>query len=259
MSEPATPPRFSVLTLHPDLVEGPLNGSILGRAQRSDRLRIDVHDLRDHAVGKHRQVDDSPYGGGPGMVMRVDVVARAVRAVATPGAHVVHLTPAGRPFRQADAEQLAGRAHVVLLCGHYEGIDARIDALVDQEVSLGDFVLTGGEIAACAVIDATARLLPGVLGNVQSAPDDSFSTGLLEHPPYTRPRDFEGREVPEVLLSGDHARIARFRHEQAIALTRARRPDLYQAWRERAAAPDARSPASPRGRADDVDAATDGG
>lgn len=224
------PARYSVLTLHPDLVRGPLTGSILGRAAKAGLIRIDVHDIRDWAEGRHRQVDDTPYGGGAGMVMRVDVVARAIRAVRGTQGHVVHLTPAGRTLDQAAVERLARLPHLVLLCGHYEGIDARIDREVDEEISLGDFVLTGGEIAACALVDATARLRPGVLGNADSALDESFTSGLLEHPQFTRPRVFEGAEVPAVLLSGDHARIADYRRQQAIERTRSRRPDLLRRW-----------------------------
>lgn len=220
-------PRYTVLTLHPDLVEGPLGGSILGRARKAGLIQIDVRDIRDHAEGRHRQVDDTPYGGGAGMVMRVDVVARAIEAVGD-GARVVHLTPTGRPFTQSDARRLAGLPHLVLLCGHYEGVDDRVSHVVDEEISLGDFVLTGGEIAACAVIDATARLVPGVLGNADSAAEESFSEALLEHPHYTRPREWRGHEVPEILLSGHHARIAEWRHAQAVARTRERRPDLLQ-------------------------------
>jgi len=225
-----SPALYSVLTLHPDLVRGPLSGSILGRATQAGLIRIEVHDIRDWAEGRHRQVDDTPYGGGAGMVLRVDVVARAVRAVRADRGHVVHLTPAGAPLDQRAVERLAGLPHLVLLCGHYEGIDARIEREVDEEISLGDFVLTGGEIAACAIVDATARLRPGVLGNASSSLDESFSDGLLEHPQYTRPREFEGVEVPPILLSGDHARVEEFRRQQAAQLTRARRPDLWRRW-----------------------------
>lgn len=231
------PARYSLLTLHPEQVEGPLRSSILGRAARAGLIEVEVRDIRDWAEGRHRQVDDAPYGGGAGMVLRVDVVARAVRAVAGDQGHVIHLTPAGVPFTQAIAERLSKLPHLVLLCGHYEGIDDRIDAVVDEEISLGDFVLTGGEIAACAIVDATARLRPGVLGNSASSADESFTTGLLEHPQYTRPREFEGLEVPDVLLSGDHARIGKFRREQALERTRERRPDLHARWVERGLRP----------------------
>lgn len=243
-----SPPRYDVLTLHPDLVDGPLNGSILGRAQAAGLLQIGIHDIREHAEGRHRQVDDTPYGGGAGMVMRVDVVARAIEAVRAEDGHVVHLTPAGCPFSQQDARRLAGRPHLVLLCGHYEGIDARIEHLIDEAVSLGDFVLTGGEIAACAVVDAVARLQPGVLGNAASAIEESFSDGLLEHPHYTRPREWRGHAVPEVLLSGHHARIAAWRQARAEARTRDRRPDLYASWKRRSGGADKSVDEEPDGR-----------
>ena len=175
-------PRFDVLTLHPDMVRGVLHASILGRAVEKGAVAIEVHDIRAHANDRHRTVDDTPYGGGAGMVMKVDVVARALAAVPAEGAHVVLTSPAGRTFTQADAHRLAavaGERGVVVLCGHYEGIDARIEAWVDEELTLGDFVLTGGEIAACAMVDASARLLPGVLGNAASAGEESFDDDLL--------------------------------------------------------------------------------
>lgn len=227
--------RFDVLTLHPDQVRGPLTTSVLGRAADAGHIEVGIHDIRDHGRGRHRSVDDTPYGGGAGMVMRIDVVAEALEAVVAdaPAGHrarVLHMTPAGAPFTQATAQRLAEEEHLVLLCGHYEGIDARIAHLVDEEISLGDFVLTGGEIAACAVVDAVARLLPGVLGNAASAADESFSHGLLEYPQYTRPRTWQDHEVPEILLSGHHARIEAWRRDQAVAITRARRPDLWEAW-----------------------------
>lgn len=222
--------RYDVLTLHPELVRGPLTGSILGRASDNALLEVGIHDIRDHAPGKHRQVDDQPYGGGAGMVMKVDVVADAVRAVRTEGSVVLLTGPSGTPFTQAVAHRLSKVEHLVIVCGHYEGIDARIETLVDEVISLGDFVLTGGEIAACAVIDAVARLVPGVLGNAASAMDESFSDGLLEYPQYTRPREWEGEGVPEVLLSGHHAKIEEWRRERARELTRLRRPDLWVEW-----------------------------
>ncbi|MBW2252983.1 MAG: tRNA (guanosine(37)-N1)-methyltransferase TrmD, partial [Deltaproteobacteria bacterium] len=184
--------RFDILTLHPDLVRPLVTGSILGRAVEAGVLEIGVHDIRDHAEGRHRTVDDAPYGGGAGMVMKVDVVARALEAVRTADSWVVLTTPSGRVFDFSMARRLASRSHVVLLCGHYEGIDARIETLVDEEISLGDFVLTGGEIAAAAIVDATARLVPGVLGNEASAGEESFVEGLLEYPQYTRPAAWNG-------------------------------------------------------------------
>lgn len=221
--------RFDVLTVHPDLVRGPLSGSILGRAVQAGVLAIGVHDVREHGRGRHRSVDDAPYGGGAGMVMRVDVLAEALEAVRTPESHVILTSAAGRRFAQADARRLAGKPHLVVICGHYEGVDARIESLCDEAVSIGDFVLTGGEIAAAAIVDAVARLVPGVLSNPASAADESFAEGLLEYPQYTRPREWRGLAVPEVLLSGHHEQIARWRREQAEALTRARRPDLWEA------------------------------
>lgn len=258
------PHRFCVLTLHPSMVQGPLSMSILGRAQQRGLVQIEVRDIRDWAEGRHRQVDDAPYGGGAGMVLKVDVVARAIRAVRRPTSRVIHLSPAGAPMNQATAERLAQEPDLVLLCGHYEGIDARIDAWVDEEISLGDFVLTGGELAACAVVDATARLIPGVLGNEDSARDESFSRGLLEHRHFTRPRDFEGATVPEVLLSGDHAKIAAFRHQDAIERTHRLRPDLYRAWRASSGLTRGYDPAGVDGRpsthgAGDVDDRKEGG
>lgn len=220
--------RFDVLTLHPDMVRGVLHASILGRAVERGTLAIGVHDIREAASDRHRTVDDTPYGGGAGMVMKVDVVARALAAVRGEGSRVVLTSPAGATFTQTDAVRLAGLDHVVILCGHYEGIDARIERLVDEELSLGDFVLTGGEIAACAIVDASARLLPGVLGNEDSAGEESFGDDLLEYPHYTRPRDFEGDAVPEILLSGHHDRIRAWRLLQARLRTRARRPDLWR-------------------------------
>ncbi len=228
-----TVPRFDVLTLHPDMVTAPLTCSILGRAASAGHIEIGVHDIREHAEGRHRQADDAPYGGGAGMVMKVDVVARALLALRRPESHVLLTSPAGRPFSQAMARELSAKPHVIVVCGHYEGIDARIESLVDEEVSLGDFVLTGGEIAAVAVIDAAARLVPGVLGNQDSAADESFGDGLLEYPHYTRPAEWEGMAVPEVLLSGHHGRIEAWRREQSKARTQARRPDLWTRWLER--------------------------
>jgi len=227
--------RFDVLTLHPDQVRGPLTTSVLGRAAASGAIEVGVYDIREHGRGRHRSVDDTPYGGGAGMVMRIDVVAEALDAVLSAAGEgirprVLHMTPTGEPFTQATARRLATEEHLVLLCGHYEGIDARIDTLVDESISLGDFVLTGGEIAACAVVDAVARLRPGVLGNDQSALDESFSHGLLEYPQYTRPRTWRGHEIPEILVSGHHARVQSWRQAQAEAITKARRPDLWEAW-----------------------------
>jgi tRNA (guanine37-N1)-methyltransferase len=225
--------RYDVLTLHPQLVAGPLGGSILGRASAAGHISIGVHDIRDHTTDRHRSVDDAPYGGGAGMVMKVDVVARAIEAVRTPESRVLLMNPGGTTLTQAVARRLAGESHLILVCGHYEGIDARIESLVDERVSLGDFVLTGGEIAAAAVVDSVARLVPGVLGNAASPEDESFSDGLLEYPQYTRPQVWRTQEVPAVLLSGHHAQIAAWRQRQAERRTAERRPDLWHARQKR--------------------------
>lgn len=220
--------RFDVLTLFPSMVEGPLSHSVLGRALREGLFELGTHDIREHGLGRHRTVDDYPFGGGSGMVMRVDVVDAAIAAVRRPESRVVLFEPSGARFDQRMAERFATLPHLVLVCGHYEGVDARVrEHLVDEVVSIGDFVLTGGEYAAMVVVDAVARLLPGVLGNATSAQDESFGAhGLLEYPHYTRPREYRGWEVPDVLLSGHHGNVETWRREQARIRTRAVRPDL---------------------------------
>ena len=218
--------RFDLLTLHPDLVRSPLEHSILGRAQKAGLIQAQVHEIRTFGRGRYRQVDDSPYGGGAGMVMRVDVVHDAIKSVAAEGARVILMSPGGVRFNQAHAKRLSTMPQLIFVCGHYEGIDARIEQLVDEELSIGDYVLTGGELAALVIIEAVARLVPGVLGNEASSADESFSNGLIEYPQYTRPREYEGMAVPEILLSGHHAEIERWRLAQSKARTRARRPDL---------------------------------
>jgi tRNA (guanine37-N1)-methyltransferase len=219
-----------VLTLFPRMVAAPLEESILGKARDKGLLRVQVTDVREFADGKHRVTDDVPYGGGAGMVMKPEPLVSAIEAARQrqPGARVILLSPQGVRFDQAKARELAASGSLILICGRYEGVDERVLGWVDEELSLGDFVLTGGEIAALAVIEAAARLVPGVLGNELSAQDESFSAegGLLEGPQYTRPPDFRGLKVPDVLLSGDHKRIAQWRREQAVARTRERRPDL---------------------------------
>lgn len=213
------------------MVDGPLSQSIIGRARKAGRVQINVHDIRDHGLGKHKTVDDTPYGGGPGMVMRVDVVANSIHAVPKSARTRVLLTsPLGRRFDQKMAEQLGQYEQVIIVCGHYEGIDARIEDIVDECVSLGDFVMTGGEIAAVAIVDAVARLHSGILGNDASALDESFSDGLLEYPQYTRPKKWNDQEVPAILLSGHHRNIEQWRADQKITRTKAHRPDLYEAW-----------------------------
>ena len=226
--------EVAVLTLFPRLIAGPLAESLLGKAQEKELLRVRVMDIRDFASGRHRVTDDVPYGGGAGMVMKPEPLVAAIEAAreALPGARVVLLSPQGARFDQRKAEELAAVERLVLVCGRYEGIDERVLAYVDEELSLGDFVLQGGEVAALAVIEAAARLVPGVLGNRESAALESFAgEALLEGPQYTRPPEFRGAGVPEALLSGDHARIARWRRRQALLRTRERRPDLFEKLR----------------------------
>ena len=221
----------AVLTLFPRMIAGPLSESILGKAQEKGLLRARVVDVRDYAEGKHRVTDDVPYGGGAGMVMKPEPLVLAIEAARAelPGARVALLSPQGVPFDQRKAEELSRREKLILVCGRYEGVDERVLAHVDEEISLGDFVLTGGEFAALAVIDAVARLVPGVLGNEESPRAESFGGDmLLEAPHYTRPPEFRGQRVPDVLLSGDHARIARWRRREALLRTRERRPDLFR-------------------------------
>ena len=221
--------RATVLTLFPEMFPGPLGTALAGRALARAVWSLDAQNIRDAGLGRHRSVDDTPFGGGAGMVMRPDVVDAAIEAVAD-GRPLLYLTPRGRPFRQADAACLAAADGAILLCGRYEGIDQRvIDARAAEEVSIGDYVLSGGELAAMIVLDACVRLLPGVMGAAESAVEESFSEGLLEYPHYTRPAEWQGNLVPSVLLSGDHAAIARWRQHQAIETTRARRPDLLGA------------------------------
>ncbi|HXK12180.1 MAG TPA: tRNA (guanosine(37)-N1)-methyltransferase TrmD [Vicinamibacteria bacterium] len=223
--------RIDVVTIFPRMVEGPLSEGIVQRARERGLVDLRVHDLRDHTDDRHRTVDDAPFGGGPGMVMKAEPVFRAVEAVRRDGRAgseaVVLLSPRGRRFDQEAARRLSGLDRLVLLCGRYEGIDERVAAQVaTEELSLGDFVLTGGETAALAVIEATVRLLPGALGDEGSAESDSFEGGILDWPHYTRPASWRGSDVPEVLLSGDHGRIRRWRRKEALRATRERRPDL---------------------------------
>jgi tRNA (guanine37-N1)-methyltransferase len=220
---------IEVLTLFPRMIAAPLEESILGKAREKGLLRVQVTDIREFAEGRHRVTDDVPYGGGAGMVMKPEPLVAAIEAARQrqPSARVILLSPQGARFDQAKAQELAGVGSLILVCGRYEGVDERVLQWVDEELSLGDFVLTGGEMAALAVIEAAARLVPGVLGNELSAHAESFSAdGLLEGPQYTRPPEFRGLKVPDVLLSGDHKRIAKWRQEQAVARTRERRPDL---------------------------------
>jgi len=221
--------RASVLTIFPEMFPGPLALSLAGKALEKNRWALEAFDIRDHTTDKHRTVDDTTAGGGPGMVMKADVLARAIDA-AGEGRPRLLMSPRGAPLTQRRVEELAAGPGAVIVCGRFEGADERvIAARALEEVSLGDFVLSGGEIAALALIDACVRLLPGVMGKERSGAEESFSEGLLEYPQYTRPQLFEGLPIPEVLLSGDHRKIAAWRREQAEKLTRERRPDLWAA------------------------------
>ena len=219
--------RIDVLTLFPPMFAGPLDESIIKRARETGRLDLKIHNLRDYAHNRHKTVDDRPFGGGPGMLLKPEPIFEAVEDLGRESTRVILFSPAGRTFNQAIACELAGQEHLLLISGHYEGFDERVrEQLADDELSIGDYVLTNGGLPVMVVIDAVVRLLPGVLGDQQSAQDDSFSHGLLEHPQYTRPAEFRGMKVPEVLLSGNHAEIAQWRAQQARLRTRARRPDL---------------------------------
>ena len=222
--------EVDILTLFPSLCEGAFGASMMKRAQESGAATIRVHNLRDWARDKHRTTDDVPYGGGQGMVMKPDPIFEAVESLLQPDSCVILLSPQGEVFRQARAQELARKPHLIFICGHYEGIDHRVsEYLADCELSIGDFVLTNGAVAAAVVVDAVIRLLPGVVGNSRSTAQDTFSeghAGLLEGPQYTRPADFRGYQVPAILLSGNHAAILKWRREQTLTRTRNRRPDL---------------------------------
>jgi tRNA (guanine37-N1)-methyltransferase len=217
--------EIDVLTLFPEMISAPLAASIPGRIQERGIAVVRTHDLRQWGLGRHRSVDDAPYGGGAGMVMRPEPIAAGLDTVRRPDSHVVLLDPSGEVFDQALAHDLAGRDHLVLVCARYEGVDERVRSLVDREVSIGDYVLTGGELPALVVIDAVIRLLPGAIDDA-STTEESFAGGLLEYPQYTRPPTFQGMDVPAILTSGDHGAVARWREAEALARTRARRPDL---------------------------------
>ncbi|RLC71262.1 MAG: tRNA (guanosine(37)-N1)-methyltransferase TrmD [Chloroflexi bacterium] len=225
--------RIDIVTLFPEMFAGPFGESIIKRAVERGLVEIYLHNLRDYGLGRHRQVDDYPYGGGPGMILRVEPLFAAVEEVkARIGREdipVILLSPQGRLFNQEVAEELAQQPNLILICGHYEGVDERVrEHLVTDELSIGDYILTGGELPAMVVVDAVVRLLPGALGAEEGAREDSYAMGLLEYPQYTRPREFRGWTVPEILLSGNHAEIAKWRLEQALKRTRERRPDLLE-------------------------------
>ena len=227
--------RADVITLFPDLFPGVLGASLTGKGLKDDKWQLHTHDLRAYGEGKHRNVDDTPAGGGAGMVMRADVLGRALSDILLrrPPCPIIYMSPRGRPLTQARAKALADGPGAVVLCGRFEGIDQRvIDHFKIEEISIGDYVLSGGELAAQVMLDAAVRFIPGVLGNQVSTEQESFSNGLLEHPQYTRPPVWEGREIPPVLLSGNHGKVAQWQAEQSEALTRDHRPDLWEKYRD---------------------------
>lgn len=226
-----TPWTATVLTILPDMFPGSLGASLIGSALERGTWALNTIDIRDFTTDRHRSVDDTPAGGGPGMVMRADVVGPTIDAAVStaPDAPVIYLSPRGKPLKQARVRELADGPGVTLICGRFEGLDERVIAARNiEEISIGDYVLAGGEVAACALIEACVRLLPGVIGDAASLDQESFEQGLLEYPHYTRPREWEGREIPEVLLSGDHKKIADWRRAQAEEITKERRPDLWE-------------------------------
>jgi tRNA (guanine37-N1)-methyltransferase len=217
--------EVDVLTLFPEMLDGPLAASIPARIQDEGLATVRIHDLREWGIGRHRSVDDTPYGGGAGMVMRVEPIVAAIETLRRPESTTILFDPVGEVFRQARAEDLSTRAHLILVCPRYEGVDERVRSFVDLELSIGDYVLTGGELPALVVVDAVIRLLPGAIDDA-STDEESFRDGLLEYPQYTRPATFRGMDVPAILSSGDHGAVKRWREEQALARTRGRRPDL---------------------------------
>jgi tRNA (guanine37-N1)-methyltransferase len=221
--------KITVLTLFPEMIKPVLNASILKRAQAEEAVSFELINFRDFSTNKHQTVDDTPYGGGAGMVLSVEPIDLALKSIDDyKDAYKILLSPQGKPYTQQTAKKLKHHQHIILICGHYEGFDERVRSLIDEEISIGDYVLTGGEIAAMAVIDSVVRLLPGVLGDENSFINDSFYTDLLDYPQYTKPRSYQGMDVPEVLLSGHHQRINDWRNAQRIERTKSRRPDLYK-------------------------------
>jgi len=220
--------KIDIITLHPDMF-GPLQSSIIGRAQENGIVDINLINLRDFGLGRYRQVDDTPYGGGAGMVLRADVIKAAVDSVRTKDSRVLLMDPIGVPFKQSKAQSLTMEDHLIFICGHYEGVDARIrDTVTDELISIGDFILTGGELATMVVVDSVVRLIPEVLGNHESLSEESFNNDLLEAPVYTRPSEFMGITVPDILLSGHHKKIEEYRNAESIRLTEKHRPDLLK-------------------------------
>lgn len=231
--------KFDILTLFPEMFASVMNASILGRAQTAGLIEVYTHNIRDYADNKHKQVDDYPYGGGAGMVMMPQPVFDCVSDICSGASpRKIILSPRGRVLNTAVAQELAQEGHLLLLCGHYEGVDERILSLFDDQISIGDYVLTGGELPAMVLVDCVSRFVNGVLGGEASAQDESFTDGLLEYPHYTRPADFRGMKVPDILLSGHHANIARWRYEQSLSLTQKYRPDLYEAYAQKVCEPE---------------------
>lgn len=219
--------KIQILSLFPEICRAALGESMMKRAQEKGFATLEALNIRDWAPGKHHVTDEAPYGGGPGMVMKIEPIYQALEAIRTPGAKVILMTPQGKKFTQSMAESFAKESHLIVLCGHYEGVDQRVaDYLVDEEISIGDYVLTNGAISAVVFVDAIVRLIPGVLGDDQSAVSESFSTGQLDYPHYTRPERFQGWSVPPILLSGNHGAIEKWRQAEALRLTEERRPDL---------------------------------
>ena len=219
--------RIDIITIFPQMLDGFLGESMMKRAVANHHVQFNRIDLRDFTTDKHRTTDDRPFGGGPGMLMKPEPLFKAIASCKTEQSRVILMSPQGRPFTQAIAQELTGHKHIILVCGHYEGVDERVrEALVDEEISIGDYVLTNGVLAAAVICDAVVRLIPGVLGGEGAAEQESFSTGLLEFPQYTRPADYQGMKVPDVLVSGNHEQIAVWRKEQSVARTKAKRPDL---------------------------------
>ena len=221
--------HFDIITLFPQMFISPLGESILKRAQQNGLIKIGIHQLRDHTDDKHHVTDDTPYGGGAGMVMKVEPIVKSIEQLKRPGqTRVILMSPQGAMFSQGAAERLSACAHLILVCGRYEGVDERIQFFIDEELSIGDYILTGGELASLVIIDAVSRLVPGVVGEPTSVVEDTFSGSLLKYPQYTKPRSFRGLEVPPVLLGGDHQKIYRWRRAEALKKTRHKRPDLLR-------------------------------
>lgn len=223
--------RIDILTLFPDMLRTVLDTSIMGRAAKTGHVEYHLINFRDHSLDKHQKVDDTPYGGGAGMVLQVEPIVRAIRSI--PGyetAQKILLSPQGQPYHQTQAKRLSKREHLILICGHYEGFDERVLAYVDEEISLGDYILNGGEVAAWAIVESVVRLRPGVLHNDASLDEESHEDGLIEYPQYTKPPEFEGHKVPDVLISGHHGNIEAWRNAKRLEQTQKKRPDLYAKW-----------------------------